>query len=328
MTGITVVSGELVHQLLSMEAAISVVHDAMIAISAGRVVNPPRSFPPMNENGDQLGLMPGAASDLPVYGSKIINIHRDNKARDLPTIQGMIVLFDKLDGQPRALVDAASITAIRTAAASGLASRLLARKDANSHGIVGTGVQARFHAEAVARAVPSISQIAIWGRDNSSAAVLADELSAALNMPVEIVSKVEEAAGCDIVSTVTGAKSPILKGEWLQPGAHVNLVGSHEADKREADTFAIQKAAVYVDQLEAAMREAGDLLIPIGEGKLSKSDIVGEIGELANGDIQGRTSNEDITLYKSLGLFAQDLFSAWEVYRLARKAGLGQQVAL
>ncbi len=328
MTMIKVISGDMVHTLLPMASCIGTMREAMIAISSGATFTPARTFMPAIDSGGQLGFMPGAASGVPVYGTKILSLHPDNEQTGYPSIQGAIVLFDQQTGAPVALIDGTSVTALRTAASLGLATQLLARKDALSHGIIGTGVQARYHAQAIASARPSIKNTVIWGRDLEKAKQLAGELSASLACTVVATDEIEEAASCDIVSTVTGASASVLEGKWLRSGAHVNLVGSHEPTRREADTKAVCLSKVYVDHIEGALREAGDLLIPMREGHFNKSDIVGEIGTLVLGQIEGRRTNDDITLYKSLGLFTQDLYAAWAVLQQAQDAGIGETVAI
>lgn len=320
MDDIKVINGELVHKLLPMATCIAAMQDAMCAVSSDRVSNPPRVFTSINQSGGKLGLMPGASEGIPVYGTKVLSLQPGNEQRGLPLIQGAILLFDQDSGRPVALLDGISITAIRTAAASGLATKLLARRNASSHGIIGTGVQARYHAEAILSARPSISRTFIWGRDKSKAEGLAAELSDRFAGQFLAAATLEDAVRCDVVSTVTASAMPLLEGRWLLAGAHVNLVGSHEPNKREADTQTVALSAVYVDHLQGAMTEAGDLLIPISQGQFSESDIVGEIGALALGQIAGRSTDDDITLYKSLGLFAQDLYAAWTVLKATSDA--------
>ena len=320
MNTIKIINSELVHQFLPMPVCIDALMSAMKAVSQNKVTNPPRVFTSVNDGGGKLGLMPGAAEDIPVYGTKILSLQPGNEKRELPSIQGAILLFDQDSGTPVAMLDGISITAIRTAAASGLATKLLARQNAGSHGIIGTGVQAKYHAEAILCARPSISRTVIWGRDKNKAKGLAKELSARFADQFLAAETLEDAARCDVVSTVTASATPLLEGRWLQAGAHINLVGSHEPDKREADTKAITGSAVYVDHFQGAMSEAGDLLIPISEGQFSESDIVGEIGALALGQIAGRSDENANTLYKSLGLFAQDLYAAWAVLKAAGEA--------
>jgi ornithine cyclodeaminase/alanine dehydrogenase-like protein (mu-crystallin family) len=225
-----------------------------------------------------------------------------------------------------ALLDGAEITALRTAAVSGLATRLLARPDAGSHGILGTGVQARMHIDAIHAARPLATEVRVWGRDHARTKAFAVQESTRTGHAVRAVPSAREAAECDIVSTTTGAALPVLEGHWLHAGTHVNLVGAHRPTEREADTATITRASVYVDLMESAMNEAGDLLLPIAEGAFARDRIVGDLGQLAAGQIPGRTSAAQITLFKSLGVVAQDLFAAWAVLQRAVQADAGTVV--
>jgi ornithine cyclodeaminase len=187
-------------------------------------------------------------------------------------------------------------------------------------------VQAASHLEAVA-CVRAIGQTLVWARDFRKARQFAAEQSARTGIEISAVENAAEAAACDIVSVVTNAPEPVLRGRWLQPGTHFNLVGSHEAHHREADTEAVTRATVYVDSRRGALSEAGDLLIPIKEGRMSADDIVGEIGEVLAGAAPGRRDGQQITLYKSLGMVAQDLFVAEFVLRRAQSSGVGTSIA-
>ena len=322
-----IINSKEVEQLLPMAACIEAVADAMRAASGGAVAMPLRLFTPLADDSGTLGLMPGSTLDPPFFGAKVISLLFDNPAKGLPTVQGYVSLFDHDTGRPVALIEGASVTAIRTAAASGLATRELACEDARSHGIFGTGVQAVTHIDAVASA-RDIERVVVWGRDAEKTLRFAAEQSDRRQMTVTATEDPAEAAACDVVSTVTAATEPVLKGEWLQPGCHVNLVGCHTPQAREADTSAILRARVFVDLMESAMNEAGDLLIPIGEGAIDKAHIVGEIGQVLAGDVPGRTDDTDITLYKSLGIVAQDLFAAAHVYAKAVEHGAGVEVDL
>jgi ornithine cyclodeaminase len=240
-------------------------------------------------------------------------------------VQGFVTLFDGITGSPSALIDGAEITRIRTAAVSALATRALARADASSHGILGAGVQAASHMQAIA-CVRSIERVLVWARDYGKAQRFAARQSGRNGFRVTAVENAEEAAACDIVSVVTNSPEPVLRGAWLRPGTHLNLVGSHEPQHREADTDAVTRAALYVDSLGGALSEAGDLLIPIAENRLSPEDIIGEIGEVLADTAPGRRDDQQITLYKSLGMVAQDLFAAEYVLRKAREQGSGTRI--
>ena len=316
-----------VERLLPMAACIDVMADAMRSASSGAVSMPLRLFAPLADDSGSLGLMPGSTLDPPFFGAKVISLRFDNPAKGLPAVQGYVSLFEHETGRPVALIEGASITAIRTAAASGLATRELAREDARTHGIFGTGVQAVTHIDAIA-SCRNIDRTVVWGRDAEKTGRFAAEQAERTHLAVTATDDPAEAAACDVVSTVTAATEPVLEGRWLHPGTHVNLVGVHTPQAREADTSAILRSRVYVDLMESALNEAGDLLIPIAEGAIELRHILGEIGEVLAGDVPGRTDDSDITLYKSLGIVAQDLFAAARVYARAVAEGAGVEVDL
>ena len=314
-----VISADDVRSVLTPAACIEAMDRAMRAVYRGDVDVPPRQFVPVaGTDGASLGLMPGSSADLEVYGAKILSLHRDNNEKGFPAIQGFVCLFDRDNGLPLAMVEGATLTALRTAAASALATRALARSDATSHGVFGTGVQARSHVDAVAT-VRDIRRVVIWGRRACAVEALVDALRADYDFDIVAAADARDAAACDIVSTVTASTEPVVQGSWIRPGAHVNLVGAHESHTREADSRLMKRARVYVDLLASALREAGDILIPIAEGAIAATDIVGEIGALVEGDIGGREARDDITVYKSLGIVAQDLYAADYVLRQLRQ---------
>jgi ornithine cyclodeaminase len=322
-----IINRQEVDRLLPMAACIDAMDEAMRAASSGAVSMPLRLFTPLADDSGSLGLMPGSTLGPPFFGAKVISLLFDNPAKGLPTVQGYVSLFDHDTGKPVALIEGSSVTAIRTAAASGLATRVLARQDVRTHGILGTGVQAVTHIDAVA-CVRDIDRVVVWGRDEEKARRFAAQQSERSQVEVTATDDPAEAACCDIVSTVTAATEPVLRGEWLEPGSHLNLVGVHTPDAREADTRVIERSRVYVDLMESAMNEAGDLLIPIAEGAIDEGHILGEIGQVMTGAVPGRIGDGDITLYKSLGIVAQDLFAAAHIYARALESGAGVEVDL
>ncbi len=322
-----IINRQEVERLLSMAECIDAMANAMRAASSGAVTVPLRLFSPLADDSGSLGVMPGSALDPPLFGAKVISLRFDNPAKGLPAVQGYVSLFDHETGRPVAVIEGASVTAIRTAAASGLATRELARQGARTHGIFGTGVQAVTHIDAIA-CVRDMQEVVVWGRDADKARRFAERQSERTRLHIRATGDAAEAARCDVVSTVTAATEPVLKGEWLRPGTHVNLVGVHTPQAREADTRAILRSRVYVDLMESAMSEAGDLLIPIGEGAIDKAHILGEIGQVLAGGVPGRADDDEITLYKSLGIVAQDLFAAAHVYAQAVERGAGVEVDL
>jgi ornithine cyclodeaminase len=301
--------------------------DAMQAASSGTVSVPARSVCSLIDDSGHMFLMPASALQPPVYGAKVIGHHLGNPAKGLPSVQGYVALFDHQTGAPVAIVEGSAITALRTAAASALATRELARPDARSHGVMGTGVQAVAHIGAIA-CVRAISEVVVWGRDAQKARAFAEEQARHTELSVIATTDPARVARCDVVTTATGSSEPVLLGEWLRPGTHVNLVGAHTPETREADTEVMTRAKIYVDLLQSAMAEAGDILIPIAEQAMTADAVVGELGHLLSGDIPGRTANADITLYKSLGIAAQDLFAAARVYERAVEEGAGIDASL
>jgi ornithine cyclodeaminase len=316
---------ETVRTLLPMADCIDVMQRAMRAVAAGEVAMPDRLIAPLPDGESYFFLMPGTMSEPPVYGAKLIGLHPANPAAGRLAVQGFVALFDGSTGQPLALVDAAEITRLRTAAASALATRLLSRPDARSHGIFGAGVLAASHLEAMA-CVREIENVKVWARDASKARAFAAHWTDAGAAAVQAVEDPAQAGACDIVTTVTNAPEPVVLGEWLRAGTHLNLVGAHEPDHREADSDVVAQAMVYVDSRRGALREAGDLLIPMAEGRIDEAHIRGELGDLLAGRADGRSDPLQITVYKSLGLVAQDLFAAAQVYRRATELGMGERI--
>ena len=298
-----------------MDACIGLMAETQAAISRGEITLPLRSFLPVAGGKGTLGLMPG---EIPSgFGAKLISLVPENPARGLPAIQGCIVLFDPETGTPAALIEGASVTAIRTAAASGAATRALARKDASVLAILGYGVQAGTHLEAM-RCIRPVREVRVWGPSIAKARKFARQHDVQ-GCAVEAVAAAREAiAGADIVCAVSGAAEPIIEGRWLAPGCHLNLVGAHTPGTREADGETMRRARVFTEIASAAMQESGDILLAIEEGMMLKADICGEIGDVFDGRLEGRRNNEEITLYVSLGNTAQDLAAAHFVAGQAR----------
>lgn len=314
-----------VRKLLPMKDCVHVMDQAMRAVSNHRVDMPERLVTALEDDSGYFFLMPGLPRDAPVFGAKLVSLLPGNSAAGRPNVQGFITLFDKASGAAIALIDGFEVTRLRTAAASALASRELARSDANSHGILGAGVLAAAHLEAIA-CVRNIREVRIWARDSEKARLFAQAQAKNYDFRITAVDDPAQAAHCDIVSTVTNSANPVLLGEWLAPGCHVNLVGAHRANHREIDSSGMLQAALFVDSRESALREAGDLLIPVSEGKVEKEHIQAEIGDVLSGRAGGRTNERQVTVYKSLGLVAQDLYAAEQVLSAARVSGLGQLV--
>jgi ornithine cyclodeaminase len=268
--------------------------------------------------------MPGAASQT--FGAKLISVFPGNFALGLQSHQGFVALFDPANGAVIAMLHAGEITAIRTAAASAAATRVLARQDARRLAILGYGEQAETHARAMALVRP-LTEITLWGRSPERATAVARRLESDLALPVRVAGTVREAVGeADIVCAVTAASDPILEGAWVAPGTHVNLVGSSMASTREADDALVARGRLFADHLEGVLRQGGEVIHAIGAGLIDESHVLGEIGQVMAGSLPGRRADDDVTLYKSLGAIVQDLFSGWRVYRRALAEGRGATV--
>jgi len=305
---IPVFDADAVWAALPMTQCIELMADVQRAISRGEITLPLRSHVPL-QDGNGLLVMPGSLPSPAVFGAKLLSVFPDNGQRRKPVLQGYVLLFDAADGAPIALVEASSLTAIRTAAASGAATRALANPDASVLALLGYGVQARSHLAAL-RVVRPVSEVRVWGPDPERARAFAGE-QAADGLTVTAADTVEHAvAGADLICAVSAAREPILRGEWLRRGCHVNLVGAHTAESREADGAVMARARVFTEITAFALAEAGDILLAMAEGAISRDHIAGEIGAVLEGSVAGRQSPDQITLYKSLGNTAQDLAAA------------------
>jgi ornithine cyclodeaminase/alanine dehydrogenase-like protein (mu-crystallin family) len=323
---IRILRGADVRALLPMSECIELMHRTMIAVSERRVVLPLRSVMVMPGDRGMLGNMPGYLAEPECFGVKLVSLMPRNKPPLYSSHLGLVLLFEAEHGCPVALLDAAEITAIRTAAASGLATRLLANPEAGDLALLGAGEQARSHLTAML-AVRALRRVRIWSRDRARAAEFARLEGAKHQFAIETSLTVREAVSdADIICTVTKARDPILLGEWLAPGAHLNVVGSSIAAAAEIDTHAVVKSRFFVDYRDSTRNEGGEYLRALEAGAISVEHLLGEIGEVANGSQAGRRLPSDITLYKSLGIAPQDLASAHHVLQKARAAGVGQVI--
>ncbi len=306
-----------VRRLLPMEECIDVMADALAALARGEVHNPLRFVVRPPGEASLLGLMPAhRGGESPLWGLKTVAIFPGNSARGLDSHQGFVALFDGETGATRALLNAGGITAVRTAAVSGVATRLLARDDARTLAIIGAGIQARSHLEAM-RAVRDFERIVVFSRTPGKLEGIEDAPSA-------------EAAvrDADVICTTTSAAEPVLDRAWLKAGVHINAVGSSIPTTRELDTATMRDAALFVDRRESTVNEAGDFLFPQREGAIGPEHIRAEIGELLTGTGEGRRSVEELTVFKSLGLAVEDLAAAEHVLRRAEAEDVGAVVSL
>jgi ornithine cyclodeaminase/alanine dehydrogenase-like protein (mu-crystallin family) len=317
-----------VRALLPMTECVELMRRTMIALSEGRAVVPLRSVMAMPGARGMLGNMPGYLADPECFGVKLVSLMPHNEPARYSSHLGLVLLFESEHGCPVGILDAAEITAIRTAAASGLATRLLARPDAGDLAILGAGEQARSHLDAML-AVRPLRRIRVWARDRAKAEVFARTEGARHGVAIETSGSVPEAVvGADIICTLTKAREPILLGDWISRGAHLNVVGSSIASAAEIDTAAVVQSRFFVDCRNSAVNEGGEYLRALRCGAISAVHIAAEIGEVANGTHPGRTARDEVTLYKSLGVAPQDLASAHYVLDKARAAGIGQLIEL
>jgi ornithine cyclodeaminase len=309
-----------VRRLLPMAACIEIMADALASLARDELHNPLRFVVHPPGEPSLLGLMPAHRSTpKPLYALKAVAIFPGNSAYGLDPHQGFVALFDGKTGQTRALLNAGAITAVRTAAVSAVATRLLAATETRKLAILGAGIQGRAHLEAM-RAVRPFEHVAVWSRTPGRAATLAD---------VDEVGSAEEAVrDADVVVTATSAREPVLRRQWLKPGAHVNAMGSSIPTTRELDTATMVDAALFVDRRESTVNEAGDYLFPLREGAITEEHIRAEIGELLIGSAEGRRSPQEITVFKSLGLAVEDLAAAEHVLRRAEAENAGAVVSL
>ena len=308
------INKEKIAQLLPMSECIEVIEKMFLSLATGECLQPLRNIMRLPGGKGVLGMMPGYASKLDVMGIKVITVFHANSEVGLPSHQGVVLLFDANNGQPLMLFDALEITAIRTAAASAVATKLLSKKDSSTLAIIGSGEQAKRHVEAILL-VRNIKQINIWSRKKENAKELAKKTLVQHKTSVNLCKDVKEAAEqADIICTVTASKEPIVKGDWISAGTHINAVGSSTPAARELDTALIVKSKLFADCYESIFNEAGDLLIPKKEGIVSNDHVKAEIGEVLAGTKKGRESNEEITVFKSLGIAAEDIFSAFHIY--------------
>jgi ornithine cyclodeaminase len=327
---VLVLSRRDVEELLDVDALIDSLAPAMADLSAGRAHVPERTAAAVPERDALLLDMPGHAPSAGALASKLVSVFPGNTGTALPVRQAVIVAFDPATGEPAALLDGTHITALRTAACAALSARLLARDDASVVAVLGTGVQARAHAIAVPR-VRDVREVRIAGRDHAKAAALAEELSDAVDADVRAVAGYAEAvAGAGIVSAATYAVEPVVRREWLAPGTHVTSIG-YNPRGREVDDATIADAALFVESRAAALAAVPpnlDLAEPLERGVITPAHVRAELGEVIEGTRPGRASEEEITLYKSVGVVVQDLAATALVLREARRRGAGTEVRL
>ncbi|HWC98434.1 MAG TPA: ornithine cyclodeaminase family protein [Candidatus Sulfopaludibacter sp.] len=304
---------EEVAQRLTYDVCIPIVRDAMIALSRGETMQLLRSVMKLSR-GRYFGVMPGAMGENAAFGAKVISVYTQNFLKGKQSHQGVVVLFEPETGEAVCVVHAGEVTAIRTAAASAVATDALARKDARRLAILGYGEQAATHARAMGK-VREIESICVWGRSLERARAFAARMQAELKLPVTACGSVEETVGgAGIICTVSAAPEPILKGAWVAQGTHINVVGSSVAGPAEIDNDLVVRSRFIADYKEGILNQGAEFLRAKEAGLIADDHIVGEIGQVLSGEIQGRRSPDEITVYKSIGHIVQDLAAAWSLY--------------
>jgi alanine dehydrogenase len=324
-----ILSRDQVRELLDVPAAIEAVERGLVEFSLGQAVMPVRVTTQVPAHAGIVLGMPAFLGQTDALGTKIVTVYKNNPARGLPTIMAVVVINDPQTGRVEAIMDGGYLTAVRTAAASAVGTKYLARPDAAVLGILGTGVQGESHLHALHAVMPSLRRVVVYNRTRARAESFAAELGPALRLPIDVLDS--EEAVCresDVLVLATTATQPIVRRSWLKPGTHVNAVGSHSPGARELDSDTVADSRVVVDSREANLTECGDLLVPMNEGRITREHFADEIGEVAAGKKPGRVSADQLTLYKSVGIAVEDVATGNLVYRRALEQGVGTRVEL
>jgi ornithine cyclodeaminase/alanine dehydrogenase len=317
-----------VQGLMDIDELISTLEKAHIQYSSGNAVMPVRLVVPLPQIQGRITSMPGFLNEDKALGMKVVTYFHENPRQNLPAILGTIMLFSADTGKMIAVMDGSYITAIRTACASAMATKRLANAETPVMGILGAGVQARAHIQALTR-VRRIERIKIYSPSGASAAAIKKDMNASTKSGIDVARSAEDAVrDSDLLVAASTAKEPIVKSEWLKAGVHINAVGSHRPDYREIDGATLARAKVVVDSREAIMAECGDILLAVKEKSINENHIHGEIGEVLAGAKPGRSGASEVTLYKSVGIAIQDVATASLVYRKALERGVGTAVEI
>ena len=323
-----VLSESQIRSLIDLDELIAALEQAHIQYSTGKAVMPVRLVVPLPQIQGRITSMPGFLDEDKALGMKVVTYFHENPKSGLPAIFATIMLFSAETGKMIATMDGNYITAIRTACASAMATNALANRETPVLGLLGAGVQARAHIQALTH-VRKIERIRIYSPSGISATSIRKDLQPAVQAAIEAVDRAEEALrDADLIVTVTTAKEPIVKPEWLKPGSHINAVGSHRPDLREIDGATLSRSKIVVDSRAAIMAECGDILLALKEKSIGENAIHAEIGEVLAGTKAGRSSAAEVTLYKSVGIAIQDVATANLVYRKALEKGIGTTVEI
>ena len=323
---VLVLSREDIASVLEMDDVIDAVERAFVDFAKGRAKMPPRSIMDFPENDGWVGIMSAAIETAGSIGTKVVTVFKNNAGKSMPTTMATILLNDASTGEPLAIMEAGLITAMRTGAASAIATKYLARKDSHVVGLFGAGIQAKYQLFGVSR-VRKVGNVKQYTPTKARQKKFAEEMEKEIGAKIQIVGNPKEAVqNSDIVITATTSPTPVFNGKWVSDGTHINAIGAHTKDTRELDTTLIEKAKIVVDLRDAALKEAGEIVIPKAEGK--RVNIYAELSELVSGKKKGRTSDSEVTVYKGCGIALEDLAVAKLAYDLATKKALGKNIYL
>jgi alanine dehydrogenase len=314
--------------VLSMWDLIGAMEDALVRFSRRQVAQPLRSVVEVGLQKAFFGIMPAFIADPPALGAKLVTVYPSNSAAGLPTHLATIVLLDSMTGELLSIADGRFITEARTAAVSAVSVKWLARENASTLAIIGSGVQARSHLEAIAL-VRHLSAVRVWSPTAMHRDRFAREMQPRVDAPIRVAASAQEAVdGADLVVVVTAAREPVIRRDWIRAGTHICAVGACRPDQRELESALISSARLIVDSRAGALAEAGDIVIPIAEGTLDASHVAAELGEVLLGTVAGRTSDAETTIFKSLGMAVEDVAAAHLAYTKAAERGLGRGFVL
>ena len=317
-----------VQSLLPMADLVAAMEAALARFSAGEVLQPVRTVLTVGPTRAYFGLMPAYVPNPESLGAKLVTVFSGNLAKQLPSHLATILLLDPETGSLQALMDGRYITEARTAAVSAVSARFLAKPDASTLAILGTGVQARSHLEAYAE-VRGLKDVRVWSPKERSRERFVSDMSGHVAAPIRAMATAEQAVrGADLIVLVTSSATPVIESAWVGPGAHVVSVGACRPDQREMDPALVARARLYVDSRAAALVESGDVVMGISEGRFTVSHVQGELGEVVLGRVQGRTADDQITVFKSLGMAVEDVVAADLVLRRAAETGAGTELTL
>jgi alanine dehydrogenase len=328
MPNFLLLTEEHVRSVLSMTDLIACMESALARFSAGEVQQPVRTVLEVGPEKAWYGVMPAFVEQPPTLGAKLVTVFAGNAARGLHTHQAMIVLLDPETGALQALMDGRYITEARTAAVSAVSARYLARAEASVLAIVGSGVQARSHLVGMEE-VRALREARVWSPRPASRERFVDEMQPQVRVPLRAAATAEEAVrGADIVVLATSSPTPVVEASWIAPGSHIVSVGAPRRDQREMAPELTARGRLFVDSRAGALAESGDVVMGMAEGRFGPGHLAGELGELVLGRVPGRRSDDEITIFKSLGMAVEDLAAADLAFRRAIEAGVGSRQVL